>query len=53
MSRGGAREGAGRKAAPSKQIRVNIEVFKELNKVSGKTYTDKIEYLLKSYNQIK
>ena len=44
--RGGKREGSGRKVDPSKQIRVKETTIKELEKISGKTWDDKIQKLL-------
>lgn len=51
MSRGGKREGAGRKPAPSKQLRVSIELIKELENIEGLTYSKKIKKLLNFYKE--
>ena len=46
MNIGGKREGSGRKLYPSKQIRVKIKLLEKLEKIEGKTWSDKIKKLL-------
>ncbi len=53
MSRGGKREGSGRKPEPSKQLRVSLELVKELENIEGATYSEKIKKLLKIYKSSK
>ena len=46
MKRGGARDGAGRKPVPRTRIMIHDETLKELEKIQGKTWNDKIKKLL-------
>jgi len=47
MATGGKREGSGRKPIPRTRIMIHDDTLKELSKVEGKTWNEKIEKLLK------